>query len=182
MGAEWGFDVPAMPPAYAYALCCIDTPFWVMLDGQAPLQLQPGDSALLLHGAAYRMGSSPTSECVDLREYWAHHNLPVLTPSSRQGAPISGLALGSAAQQSNAYPGVRAARWRRQQSPAAFTSANDPSARQRKRTLSLDLHAGDISRQRNNRCQGGLSRHRNACCSAHPDQLHSSPRAFCSNR
>ncbi|WP_028627136.1 AraC family transcriptional regulator [Metapseudomonas resinovorans] len=100
LGSEWGFDVPAMPAAFAYALCCIDTPYWVMLDGQAPLQLQPGDSALLLHGAAFRMGSSPTSECVDLHEYWLHHNLPVLTPSSRQGAPISGLALGEAPRNS----------------------------------------------------------------------------------
>ncbi len=95
LGETWGLAVPSMSPAYAYAFCCIDTPFWLLRDDQEPLQLQPGDSALLLHGAAFRVASAVDAECVDLLEYWASHKLPILRSQARQGAPIAGLELGA---------------------------------------------------------------------------------------
>jgi len=94
LGSTWGLDVPATSAEYAFALCCIDTPMWILPQGAPPLLLRPGDSALLLHGAGFRMASSPDADCINLHEYWSSHNLPILTPESRQGAPVAGLALG----------------------------------------------------------------------------------------
>ncbi|WAB99240.1 AraC family transcriptional regulator [Pseudomonas putida] len=94
LGNPWGLSVPAFPVASAYALFCLDVPMWLMASNQAPVRLEPGDSVLLLHGIAYRVASSPDSDCVDLMEYWHANELPKLVAGKSQAAPISGLELG----------------------------------------------------------------------------------------
>ncbi|MCY1298112.1 Cupin [compost metagenome] len=93
-GEPWGMAVPATTSANAYTFCAIDKPFWLMLDGQQPQCLQPGDAALILHGRAFSFASSRDASCIPLADYWERNNLPRLTPGSRQGAPLRGLQLG----------------------------------------------------------------------------------------
>lgn len=94
LGDRWGLSMPAMPTTYAYSFCCIDTPFWILRDAIAPIELQPGDSILVLNGATFRIASSVDADCVDLFEYWERNALPKLVPSAKQTAPIAGLSLG----------------------------------------------------------------------------------------
>ncbi|NKJ49022.1 hypothetical protein CIC12_20240 [Burkholderia sp. SG-MS1] len=99
LGKDWGLAVPKMPSAYAYAFCCIDTPFWILRDTPPPLELQPGDSILVLHGAKFRIASSVDADCVELFDYWEEHELPKLLPGAKQTAPIAGLKLGDEPRQ-----------------------------------------------------------------------------------
>lgn len=95
LGEPWGLSMPAISATYAYAFCCIDSPFWLMQTQHPPLQLLPGDSALVLQGEAFRVASAPTAECIDLLDYWDKRGLPRLQPGTRQSAPIAGLELGT---------------------------------------------------------------------------------------
>lgn len=94
LGQPWGLAVPATPRSYAHVVCCIDEPFWLMVDGHAPERLNPGDSVLLLHGVRFSVASNPQAKCIDLMEYWHSRGLPLLVPGSRQAAPVGGLELG----------------------------------------------------------------------------------------
>ncbi|WP_193076006.1 AraC family transcriptional regulator [Pseudomonas sp. FME51] len=94
---QWGLLVPALSADYAYAICCIDTPVWLLRPDCPPLVLNPGDSALLLQGNAFSLASDPTVECVNVFEYWEQRQLPIFKPGSRPTAPIAGLSLGEGA-------------------------------------------------------------------------------------
>jgi hypothetical protein len=53
------------------------------------MQVDPGDSVLLLHGHAYAVGSSPDAPRVDLTGHWIAMGLQPFGASSRWTAPIA---------------------------------------------------------------------------------------------
>ncbi len=95
---NWGLDMPSLSENYAMAHSCIDVPFWLLVECQEPIQLEPGDSVLLLHGLPYVLAASPEALCVKLHSYWNERGLPYLTPGKRQSAPLTGLELGEGSQ------------------------------------------------------------------------------------
>ncbi len=94
LAETWGLEMPALSENYSLAHCCIDAPFWLLIEHQEPVLLEPGDSVLLLHGRPYALASSPRAARVALQSYWTEHGLPQLAPGLRQSSPLAGLALG----------------------------------------------------------------------------------------
>ncbi|MBM7061045.1 AraC family transcriptional regulator [Pseudomonas sp. UL073] len=95
---SWGLDMPPLSENYSLAHCCIDSPFWLLVENQEPVMLEPGDSVLLLHGRRYALASSPQAARVELQSYWTERGLPHLAPGQRQASPLAGLELGEGAK------------------------------------------------------------------------------------
>ncbi|WP_230464125.1 AraC family transcriptional regulator [Nocardia seriolae] len=60
-GAHWGLDIADVPGAAFHAVNTGTA--WLMLEGQRPRQLVPGDVVLLPTGTRHRLASSPDQPC-----------------------------------------------------------------------------------------------------------------------
>jgi AraC-like DNA-binding protein len=59
--APWGLDLPSGTGAALHAVTAGTA--WLRVEGQAPLQLMPGDLLLLPGGIGYRLASAPDARC-----------------------------------------------------------------------------------------------------------------------
>jgi AraC-like DNA-binding protein len=59
--APWGLDIPAGGGAALHAVTAGTA--WLLVDGDPPLQLMPGDLLLLPSGIGYRLASAPDARC-----------------------------------------------------------------------------------------------------------------------
>lgn len=86
MGGPWGFQLAAATPGHVFVFYPLTSPLHLEVPGEAPLLLQPGDTALVL-GTGFTMASSPEVHPLPLTELWAERRLPPLGPRvQRTGA------------------------------------------------------------------------------------------------
>lgn len=65
LSAPWGIDIPPMPGSLMLHTVTAGQ-CWLEVEGAAPRLLQPGDLALVPHGAGHRLGSAPDAEAAGL--------------------------------------------------------------------------------------------------------------------
>ena len=87
--APWGFFMPAVSPAFACSLTVLDGPCWFESEDRPGIFLEPGDSILILNGAAHRYTSSPNvSEPRSLLDYLTRLGWGEFGPDTKRTGPI----------------------------------------------------------------------------------------------
>lgn len=76
VAAPWAFSVEAKPPTFVFAFSIIEGDFWLRVQGQDPVRLGTGDSALLTGGLAHVYGSAADIAPLSLERFWVEQHLP----------------------------------------------------------------------------------------------------------
>jgi len=84
----WGFHMPRTRPTRAFVHSVVDAPCWLMQRACQPIELLPGDSFLVLRGAAYSLASAADARLLSFPEYWKKLKLAPMGPTVRRDAPI----------------------------------------------------------------------------------------------
>lgn len=87
--SDWGLDMPQMDRSAAVLYCVLESPCWLLREGQASQPLNEGDCVLVLGEAKVGMASQQDAAREPFLDLWRREGLPYnLNSRSRRDAPI----------------------------------------------------------------------------------------------